>query len=78
MKRIITGLLLAMLFIACKKADLDTPADGGDLPPTSQTRLKTATGAPQGDAITKKIGTDGGSIESADGRIRIDIPAGPS
>jgi|GEM_PF-1084945 len=71
MKRIVTGLLLGMLFIACKKEH------GSDLPDTSsETRLKTAVGVPQGDAVTKKIGAAGGSIGSADGRIRIDIPAG--
>ena len=68
MKRILTGLLLAILFIACKKGDVNTP--------TPKSPLKTAIGTPQGDAVTKTIGTAGGSIESTDGKIHIEIPAG--
>lgn len=75
MKRIVTGLLLAMLFIACKKGDVNTAVDNGNVPPPT-TPLKTAAGVPQGAAATKKIGTAGGSIESPDGKIHIDIPAG--
>jgi len=69
MKQIVTGLVLAMLFFACKKGD--------SLPePASANPLKTAIGVPQGDAVVKNIGAAGGSIESADGKIHIDIPAG--
>ncbi|MDO6435331.1 hypothetical protein Q4E93_32245 [Flavitalea sp. BT771] len=73
MNQIVTGLLLAMLFFSCKKGNVNS----GDLPdPISGTPLKTAIGVPQGDAVTKKIGAAGGSIASADGRMRIDIPEG--
>lgn len=69
MKQIVTSLLLAVLFIACNK--------GSNLPgPTPETPLKTAVGVPQGDAVMKSIGAAGGSIESADGKIHIDIPPG--
>ncbi len=74
MKRIVTSLLLTLLFFACKKGDVNSP--GNDPGSAPKDPLRTAIGVPQGDAVTKNIGAAGGSIESTDGKIHIDIPAG--
>jgi len=58
--------------------DIATP--GGETPtqPTPPTHpgTPTARGTPQGTASSALIGADGGSVASADGRIRVTVPAG--
>jgi hypothetical protein len=44
--------------------------------PASATPLVTAPGTPDGTAVSKAMNGTGGSITSADGRIKIDVPAG--
>lgn len=66
--------LLIILTVACKK---DNEVDPGPEPaPINEAGQITPVGTPTGEAITASIGPAGGSIESADKRIRVDIPAG--
>jgi hypothetical protein len=66
--------LLLILTVACKK---DNEVDPDLEPaPVNQGTEVTPVGTPTGEAFTANIGPAGGSIESADKRIRIDIPAG--
>jgi hypothetical protein len=60
-------LLLPVISIACKKGD----AGSQPLQPVA-----TDIGAPDGTAISKNIGSAGGSIVSADGMLELVIPAG--
>lgn len=66
--------LLITLTVACKKENDVSP----DLEPApvNQAGVITPVGTPAGEALTASIGPAGGSIESADKRIRVDIPAG--
>ncbi len=66
--------LLIILTVACKKDNEVDP----DLEPApgSQAGEITPVGTPTGETITANIGPAGGSIESADKRVRVDIPAG--
>lgn len=53
---------------ACAESTSDAGgADGGELG---------GRGSPSGEAITKTIGPEGGAIESTDGRLALEIPAG--
>ena len=67
-KRWISFFLVPLAF-ACTKTDTLSPA-----PETGP--LVTAAGTPDGTAVTKTIGANGGAITSADGNISIIIPAG--
>jgi hypothetical protein len=58
------------LLFSCKK-DNDKPAE-----PTYNGGVATPVGTPDGAAIQKTIGTEGGAITSTDGRITVTIPAG--
>lgn len=60
----------AFLFSACKKenAGTDSSYSGG---------VPTPVGTPDGSAkVQKTIGTDGGTLTSSDGQIKLTIPAG--
>ena len=63
------ALLLGL--VACKKTADD--ADGKADPPLP---IITVKGAPAGAAVTRDIGPAGGQLQSADGAISINIPAG--
>lgn len=60
---------LIPLAVSCTKTDHLSP----DIPTTP---LVTTLGSPDGAAVTKTIGTNGGTITSADGNMSIAIPAG--
>lgn len=60
---------ITALVLSCSKTDRVAPSQ-----PSAP--LVTASGAPDGVAITKTIGADGGTITSSDGNISITIPAG--
>ncbi len=64
--------LIAGLF-SCTEKD---PAPTDSPTPTTPTGYVTPTGTPDGALISATIGAAGGSIESADKRIRVEIPAG--
>ncbi|HEX2608955.1 MAG TPA: IPT/TIG domain-containing protein [Flavisolibacter sp.] len=77
MKRIIIALLLGSTLLACKKeGTTSSDSDGSPSGQPSSQKLKTAAGAPLGSPVTKKLGPAGGTIQSADGKFRIDIPEG--
>lgn len=65
-------MLIAGLF-SCTDKD---PAPTDSTTPNTPTGYVTSLGAPEGSAITATIGATGGSIESTDKRIRVEIPAG--
>lgn len=63
--------------LSCRKAtDEVAPDTGVHLPNTPATAAVTPVGTPVGEIMTATIGPAGGSIQSADERIRVDIPAG--
>lgn len=63
---------LALLALAaCGEGSTAGPGDGGDITPTP-----TAVGQPTGAAVTATIGAEGGALESADGKLRVEVPAG--
>jgi hypothetical protein len=67
----IAFLLSLLLLNACKKENpVQQPTSEPSIP------FPTAIGKPIGTAVTKEIGTTGGSITSPDGRITITLPAG--
>jgi hypothetical protein len=64
-----------LLLVSCSKLKPDLPVV--TQPPTQQSAgLVTPVGVPTGNADSKTIGSNGGSITSADGRFTISIPAG--
>lgn len=63
--------LTALLPLACEREDIDQPEQSPAITP-----LVRPVGMPVGAAVTKTIGPAGGSLQSADGRISIDIPQG--
>ena len=69
LKKRICWLLLLLPALSCTKTDRVLP-DAATAP------LVTSLGAPEGTAVTKTIGVNGGAITSADGNISITIPAG--
>lgn len=69
------------LLLACEKPSVDPtpPAPGGNgtpVPPAAQTGKITPAGTPEGTPVTITIGPAGGTLQSADKRIRLDVPAG--
>lgn len=70
MKNIFSLLLLSALLFSCKKNDPAEPVI------TSDTPVKKPLGTPMGNEVTAVIGAAGGSLQSADGIMRITIPAG--
>jgi hypothetical protein len=64
-----TAILLAGLFSGCGSDD-SSPS------PQPTDPIVTPAGAPAGDATHTTIGTSGGTVQSADGRLTITIPAG--
>lgn len=66
--RFMIALCLIMALISCKKGDSSRPP--------LLTPVKTPKGTSLGTAVTKTIGTGGGSITSADGKITVTVPAG--
>ncbi|QHT69857.1 hypothetical protein GXP67_26025 [Rhodocytophaga rosea] len=76
-KKAFVFLICIASFWACKKDDQPNPVNPGKDPePQPPTEIVTEIGAPQGTPVSVLIGKEGGSISSADGRIKIDIPAG--
>ncbi len=76
-----------VLFAACSSSsdDKSPVQDPPEQPPPVQPPppqeqpiepVATAVGEPIGDAVTQAIGPAGGTIESADGALRIEVPAG--
>lgn len=81
MKRISVFLLAAALLSACNhhKRHEDTPVPQTPQNPQEPQGPKGAVrpiGTPLGTAVTKEIGPQGGEIASADGKLRITVPAG--
>src|SRR5262249_45565389 len=73
-KRSLSWLLLALLFIACGGDSGTTPGgDNNNTPPTPQT---TPVGAPDGNPTSQTIGAAGGSVMSEDSVLTLTIPAG--
>lgn len=71
-KKFVYGIIFLFVhaFISCKKN-----ADKVDGPPTDESTI-TPIGTPVGDAIRKTINQQGGEIVSADGNIKLIVPAG--
>jgi hypothetical protein len=69
-------LLSLLVIVSCKKSLLPNltppPPPGGG----TDTAEITAIGTPNGNPVTKTIGTSGGSVLSADGKFTVTIPAG--
>lgn len=63
-------LALALLFCCCKKAGNIT------VPETHDENTATPAGTPNGEAVTKTIDEAGGELTSADGTVKVIIPAG--
>lgn len=49
---------------------------GGDTPPPSTGPVPTAVGQPAGAPVTRTLGTGGGTLMSADGRLIVNVPPG--
>lgn len=64
-------ILLFVLLNSCKKKDADDNPPANNLPPAI-----TPVGTPVGNAVSKNIGSTGGSLISPDGRLEMNIPAG--
>ncbi|MGB8193456.1 MAG: hypothetical protein WCF67_16110 [Chitinophagaceae bacterium] len=62
---------MSLFLFACKKTGVQTPG----VPPASGL-LKLPLGQPTGNAITKEIGAEGGTLQSSDGVMKLTIPAG--
>jgi hypothetical protein len=76
-KKAFLVLLCIASLLACKKDDEPNPVNPGKDPePQPPTEAITAIGAPEGTPVSVMIGKEGGSVTSADGRIKLDIPAG--
>lgn len=68
--------LTALSLASCKK-DADVVAPGTEPPgPSAPVGAVTPVAAPDGAIITATIGPAGGTIESADKRLRVSVPAG--
>ena len=70
MKKIASILLLSVTLFSCKKTEPAEP----DVPPGKA--VKKPLGTPVGNEVTAVIGAAGGSLQSADGNMRLTIPAG--
>jgi len=68
-------IVMLCLFAACNKNKDVIPGTPTPNPPASNAAI-TAEGAPTGPMVLKTIGTAGGTITSADGKITFTIPAG--
>lgn len=75
--KLLLSLALSVLFFSCELDKDRTPAPG-DNPgtPNKPTGAVTPVGTPEGTPVTASIGPAGGTIQSADQRIQISIPAG--
>ena len=62
--------LIVLCFFACKKSDV------GSLPQPSTEPIIYPVGQPNGSAIVKTIGVEGGSIETPNGAFKLSVPAG--
>src|ERR1700733_11153177 len=65
--------VMVLIFNACKKSPLGSTGGGNstDLPPAI-----TPVGTPVDSGVTQSIGSGGGTVSSADGRLQVTIPAG--
>lgn len=68
--RLFLTIVIAFPF-ACEQASVEGPDESVTIIP-----LVRPVGVSKGPAVTKTIGANGGSIESSDGRIRLEIPEG--
>ncbi|WP_423737990.1 hypothetical protein [Chitinophaga caseinilytica] len=71
MKRSVFFVLLLAAAVSCKKS-----GEGEAPAPTLPDPQPVTHGIPEGTPVTKTIGAAGGTIQSADGNIAIEIPAG--
>lgn len=70
MPRSLLPAVVVLAFLAgCSSSSKPTTVDGAPPQPSP-------VGVPAGDPVTKSIGTGGGSVSSADGKITVTIPAG--
>lgn len=74
MKRSLSWLFAALLFISCGGGDDGAGPGGGNTPPP--TPQPTAVGSPDGNATSQIIGAAGGSVMSEDSLFTVTIPAG--
>src|ERR1700733_6919046 len=70
---IIPGLTVIFLFAACKKT-IDSLTN--QLQTVTQQPATTSIGSATGNAVSKTIGSSGGSITSEDGKLELIVPAG--
>jgi|ADGO01.1.fsa_nt_gi hypothetical protein len=87
MRTMLAAGLLILLTAGCSSSSDDKPPaqdppeqpPPAEQPPPQETPIEavaTAVGEPIGGAVTQVIGSAGGTIESADGTLRIEVPAG--
>jgi hypothetical protein len=73
---ILLGLCLTLFTISCEKPGVEPdPTDPGQNP-TPSTGHVTPVGTPDGTAVSASMGPAGGTLQSADGRLSVIIPAG--
>ncbi|MBL0740933.1 hypothetical protein [Chryseolinea lacunae] len=65
---VLLALVMPLLWLSCR--DNDNPS------PQSSEPVVTEPGTPLGDKVSGSIGTTGGTLQSADGKLKITIPAG--
>ncbi|HVW59300.1 MAG TPA: hypothetical protein VHC48_04670, partial [Puia sp.] len=68
--------LVVIIALSCTKSRTDKTPQIDPASGSADTGAITGTGAPLGDAVTKTIGTEGGSLVSDDQRLTVYIPAG--
>ncbi len=74
MKKII--LFIAVVLVVFSITSCKKILEGTQMPPVNENPLPTEVGDAAGAVVIKKIGSSGGSIASADGKIELQIPAG--
>lgn len=72
-KNVLPFLLLSCLIacFSCKKEETGAAEN-----PPADTGLVCDAGTPQGEAVTRSIGADGGTLKTTDNRLQITVPAG--
>ena len=66
----------AILFCCCMSLVLSCKKNSVEQAVPAPTPLITAVGTREGSAVSKQVGAAGGTLASADGRIKVEIPAG--
>ena len=72
---VLSWLILSSLLACSSKQTLVDPSEPGTEQPNSSGDI-TEVGQPQGVAVSKTIGPEGGTLATADGRVQLTIPAG--